>query len=147
MAGCVAAEIVDHIYDVVDPQEVAEIAVENMAHGAGSVGKHIFYVSAIHKTAHRARQHCAVVLLECGLSLTVEAHHIVSLALEEIFAIFGFAVGAVACILDNIDSLVEEYERIGIGMAVVPCGTALYGEHGGVAVPAVAHSGPSEVFP
>ena len=105
-----------------------------MRHGSGAVGKDIFDVSGIQKTADRTGKLRAVVLLVCLLAFAVESYDVVRVALEE-SAVFGLAVAAVACILDYVGAFMEENERVGIGMGVIPCHAGFDSEHGGVLIP------------
>ena len=121
IAGFVCAKVVDYVDYVVDPQEVAEVAVKGVAHRSGAVGEHIFHASAVEEVADAARKHGAVVLLVRGLSFAVEFHDVVGIGLEEIVAVLRLGIRTVAGVLDNIYAFVEEYERVGVGMGVVPC--------------------------
>ncbi len=142
-----AAEVVNNVDNIVYPQEMAEVTVEGVAHRPCAVGHHILDIARIEKTAHRAGQHSAVVLLISGLPLAVELHHIVCVALEEVAAILGLAIATVTGVFDNVDTFVENNERIGVGMAMIPRHTAFHCQHRGVLIPRIAHSGPAEVLP
>ena len=57
-----------------------------------------------------------MVLLRPWLSLSVEKHYVVCVALEEIVAVFGLAVGAVSGILYDVDTFMEKNQGVGVGV-------------------------------
>ncbi len=131
----VTQQVVDNVNDIVDPEEVTEVANHPLRHGAGAVGEHIFYIASVEQVAYASGKHGAVILLVTRLALAVEFYDIVGVTLEEVISILWFRVATVARILDYVDTLVEEDKGIGVGMGVIPSHARLYGKHGCVLVP------------
>ena len=138
-------QVIYHVYHIIQPQEMTEVTAEIIRHWSRAVRHHISYVTCIHQIIHISSQRRTVILLFTRLSMAVEQHHIMSLALEEIVTVFRFRIPAVTRILYDINSLVKQDKRVCIGMRVIPCMPTLYGKHSSILFPRSTHSSPSEI--
>ena len=133
--GMMCLDVVYHVNDLIHPKEMAEIPAELVRHRPRTVGQHIFHLPVIHQMVQATAQIRAFILLFPRLPFAIEKHHVVRIALEEISPVFRIGIAAIPGILEDVHAFMEEYERIGIGMRVVPGMPALDGQHRGILFP------------
>src|SRR5882724_2327055 len=78
-----------------------------------------------------------------GLSLPIEKHHVMGVALPIIVRILAAAVGAFAGIDEQWPALVIKHKRAAVSVGVIPCDARLYRQKCGIVGPRIAQGGPS----